>query len=258
VRDRHVHDQQRAGDGAAHERFVAWLRDPSGQEPSRDVALHAYVCPACARWIAASDALESIDPGRAPLPSSRPAPAPLSRGLRRAGGMAAVAGGLTLAAAVAGFGLAQLASGPLGLFTDRTGAVLGATGSPARTPGAVGGGTPPPGSVELGGIGGEVGPSPTPTPTPVPTRRPAATTAPVAVTPRPTATPHATPPPTPMPSVTSTPSPTPIPTPTATPTPTAVPTPSPTPEPTPTAPPTVAPTPTPTPTPAPPAPSPSV
>ena len=71
-----------------HDRFVGWLRVGAQGELARDVALHASVCPACARWIQAHDALAAIDPGRAPLPSSRPAALALpAAGMSRAPAM---------------------------------------------------------------------------------------------------------------------------------------------------------------------------
>ncbi|TMB55924.1 MAG: hypothetical protein E6J47_06075 [Chloroflexi bacterium] len=119
-----------------HARFSAWLASGAPGEPARDLALHASVCPECARAIAALDLLGQIDPGRAPMPSwdgvgDEPG------GLLRAARFAAAAVGVMLVAVVVGIGASQLiiggrASGEVA-FGSQTPAqgVLGGAGTPA-------------------------------------------------------------------------------------------------------------------------------
>ena len=230
-----------------HQRFGRWLLAGASGEPPRDLALHASLCAECMRRIAAFDLLTTIDPGRAPLPPSRPwAPArpPLLRLARGAGALTGVA----LVAVVVGVGLGSV----LELRSTQAGAdasgsaqsdvpvqgVLGATGGPSTTesgsPSAAPTGEPT--SLESAAATR----TPAPAIPPPPTARPA-TAAPSSA---PTASSAGT---TPSASASSTISPTP--TAIETPTPELTPTPAPTSVPTPL--PTETPTPEPTPTPVP-------
>jgi len=137
-------------DDTLHDRFIEWLVGGASGEPPRDLAIHAALCPQCARWIAAHDALAAINPSRAALPTSRPAVAALPSSVRTAGRFAATAGAVLLVGGTAAFTAGQVINGNLGPFAHPTGAVLGITGSPEPSP-----------SVGL--------PAPTATPTPAPT-----------------------------------------------------------------------------------------
>ena len=213
-------------DGGAHERFRAWLDEGAVGEPARDLAIHAAVCPVCAGWVRAHDALTAIDTGLAPLPSSRPAAATVPGGLRRVGRYAAAAGGLVLAGGVVTFGVSQVLSGSLTFFPERAGEVLGATGSPGPAAASAPGGSATPAAVTA---------TETATPSPLATPGPALQQPPTAhatQTARPTRTSTPTPSPTPRtasptasPTVASTPSPTGTPTATPSPSPTLSPAP---------------------------------
>lgn len=201
-----------------HERFVSWLLAGAPGDPSRDAAIHASLCADCERWIAAHDALQGIDPGRAPLPRSRGVRVAQRYGWRTAGRLAAATGSLVVIGGVATLALTQL----MHAGEDPAQGVLSATGTPEATP------------RPATGVGGEVtasdtaSPSATVTaspsdPSPQPTLRGARLPVPPTPTPRSTpthvaATPTvkpATPTPTPTasasPSLTASPSPTPTP-----------------------------------------------
>ena len=233
-------------DGGVHERFWTWLDDGAIGEPPRDLAIHAAVCPVCAGWVRAHDALAVIDTGLAPLPSSRPAAATVPGGLRRAGRYAAAAGALLVAGGLVTFGVSQVISGSLTFFPERTQEVLGATGSPAQVSVNAPTGSSATIAVETASL--TAAPLPLATPGPA-LQTPRATprrTASVQPTPRPTATgtrtatstltPGATASPTgtATPSATPSASPSPIATSTATATPSPSPTPTETPSPSPT------------------------
>jgi hypothetical protein len=228
-------------DDGMHERFRAWLDDGAIGDPARDLAIHAAVCPVCAGWIRAQDALAAIDTGLAPTPSSRPATATLPRGIRHAGRYAAAAGGLVVTGGLVAFGVTQILSGSATFFPQRAQEVLGATGSPGGASAGVPHSTPIASSL-LASATETATPLVLPTPgpalgTPAATARITPAVHPTATptrTPLPTATPAQTPVATAVPTVTGTPtsSPTatPSPTPTATPSSTPTETPSPTPQ----------------------------
>lgn len=230
-----------SGDGL-HERFLAWLEAGADGEPARDLALHASVCIECARWVAAHDALATIDPGRAPLPSSRPAAIALPAGPRRVARWAATVS-LVVAIGLLAVGVGEVLSGGIVLFPHTEGGVLAATGTPA--PSAHGGGSlrsattaPSTDPVSPNPASSRVTPSPTPTPSAAPRSGTTAArtsaprrSVPEAPSPTPRVTPSPTVVPSPTPSASPTPSPSPSPTPSASPSPTpsASPSPSPTP-----------------------------
>jgi len=135
-----------SGEGL-HERFLAWLEAGAQDEPARDLALHASVCLECARWVAAHDALAAIDPGRAPLPPSRPAAIALPGGPRRTARLAAAVS-LVVVLGLIGAGAGEVLSGRIILFPHTEGGVLAATGTPGPST-----------------DGGMILPSPTTTPT---------------------------------------------------------------------------------------------
>jgi hypothetical protein len=232
-----------------HERFGEWLALGAHGDPPRDAAVHAFVCPACQRQMAAFDALTTIDPSRATLPASRPVAA--TRGARLPVWRGAAAAVVIVMAAGVSFGAFRMLASPVASDPSQTPvqAVLGGEGRPGPRVGVIGG--------EANGLV----PSPTPLPTtsdraspsaqangPATTVRPNGSQSPAATT-RASHTAAATPTQRPTPrasasasasapaSATPTPSSTLIPTPTATavatPIPTITPPPS-TPEPTPT------------------------
>jgi hypothetical protein len=233
-----------------HQRFAEWLAQGAHGDPPRDTAVHAFVCPACRREMAAFDALSAIDPSRATLPASRPVAVSGTRSFPWWRGAAATA--VLVMVAVVSFGAFRMLALPVASDATETPvqAVLGGEGSPGPRIGAIGG--------EANGLV----PSPTPVPsmsdaaTPTPlasaqanppasTRRPIGTQQPLPTTPA-THTVAATPTQRPTPAASASasasasarpPSSTPVPTATLTPVPTPTPTvtpPSPTPEPTPT------------------------
>lgn len=235
-----------------HARFAEWLAQGAHGDPPRDAAVHAFVCPACQRQMAALDTLAEIDPGRATLPPSRPFVASRARSPLPALRVAAAAAGMLVLTLVISFGASRMlafrsTSGDVATSSETpVQAVLGGEGSPGPRIGAIGGeahgilpsSTPIPASEE---------PSPTAPPTaqanpaaatsrPVATQPPAPTVAPTRTavatpTRRPTVSPSASASASVKPSASPTPSatPPPVPTPTATPTPAPA-----TPEPTPT------------------------
>jgi cytoskeletal protein RodZ len=189
-----------------HLRFSAWLETNSDEDPPRDLAVHAAVCGACQRQIAALDLLTAIDPALAGMPPARPV---ATRGWLLTSGRAAVMVGGVAALAVVGVGGWRLieASELLGPPVESpTQAVLGGTGAPEPTPTASVAATEQPSSTEAtppeaaaSQRPSEVAPSvvvqPTPPPaipTAQPTVRPTATArptrspAPTAVPPTPT------------------------------------------------------------------------
>lgn len=233
-----------------HERFAEWLAQGAHGDPPRDAAVHAFVCPACQRQMAAIDALAEIDPGRATLPPSRPLATSRSRsslpGLR----LAAAASGMLVLTLVVSFGASRLLAAPDVATSSETPmqAVLGGEGSPGPHVGTIGGEVQPilPSPTPI-----PAGESPTAVPTgkpnsPAATRRPVATQRPGATeastrtsTATPTREPTSSPSASASASIEATPSPTAIPTATPTPVPTSTATPTPpptTPEPTPSAP----------------------
>src|SRR5699024_2414457 len=63
--------------GDPHRRIESWLVDGAGEGLPRDVMVHALVCSACRRQIAAFDMLTAVELDRAGAPPriARPAPA---------------------------------------------------------------------------------------------------------------------------------------------------------------------------------------
>jgi hypothetical protein len=110
-----------------HQRFVAWLLAGAQGDPTRDLALHASVCPDCIRGIAAQDALAIIDVGRAPLPISKAAPRPRALSAVRVARIVALASSLVLVGWAIAFSAAQLTGG------EKAAQVLGATGRPGAS-----------------------------------------------------------------------------------------------------------------------------
>lgn len=209
----------------AHQRFHDWLTAGAEDDPPRDVAVHASVCPGCLASIAALDQLAMVDPGLAPQPA---APTGTEPGrLARAGRRVSPAGVL-FSAAILGVGVSQLirvsnTGGPVTQPTHtREQSVLSATATPQLTPEA----TPTPAQETLTPLGT---PAPTPPP-PVATPAPRRTSPPPTAAPTPiaTAVPTASAIPTDTPTALPSVSETPIATATATPLP---PTPTPTPVP---------------------------
>lgn len=113
-----------------HERFLGWLLAGGLGDPARDLALHASVCPDCIRWVAAHDALASIDLGRAGMPPWRPR-RPRPSAALRVGRLVALTAALVLVGWGIAFGASRLLAGPVA--GERTGQVLSATGSPAAS-----------------------------------------------------------------------------------------------------------------------------
>ena len=189
----------------AHRRFSEWLTAGPEGDPPRDLAVHASVCVACRRSIAAIDLLALVDPGLAAMPM---APATAQRsGLLRAARLGGAAAGVMLGAVIVGAGVSQLigqsdVGGPIAVASQTPAqGVLDSTATPRPTVARV-------------------------TPTPDETLTPLGT-----ATPRPLPGRGATP--TPRQSASPTPSPTAAPTDTPTPVPTDSPTPSQAPSPTP-------------------------
>ena len=213
-------------DRDGHRRFGEWLLTAADDEPPRDLAVHASVCPDCQRQIAALDMLTGIELANAGMP-----PARAGRTERRigvAGRVAVAVSGVAAVAAIGVGGWRLVDATGIGATPDGESPaqeVLGNTGQPQAT-------TPPSPSGELSGppspsvspspsatplVGSPPGVMPVTTPPPVTTRPPAATARPTR-TPRPTSTP-----PSPTPAPTATPEPTPEATPTPVETPTPVP-----------------------------------
>jgi hypothetical protein len=216
----------------SHQRFQDWLIAGAEGEPHRDLAVHAWVCPACRQSILALDLLAMADPGRARQPALQPVVerGALGRGARLAG--LATAG--LFAAVVVGVGASQLSNlsrgGSLALTSPTPNQqVFGGTATAQPTAGV---GSAAPGEtltpLDSPAVSSEpAGATPAPGSTARPTIRPGATPGPTGV---PTAVP------TPGASGTTAPTPTEVPTapptPVATPEPTVEPTPAPTPTPT--------------------------
>lgn len=221
-----------------HQSFTTWLDEGSVGALPRDVMLHAAYCDACRRAAAAVDALALVDPGRATAPPQLVPRAVAAWPMRAARyavpGLVAVilvVGGAAAATRI----LPNMGSGATGETPVQQ--VLGATGTPSRSPAESATATiaPSPSATATQAIV---------TPTPVPatdTPRPSIAAAPPPPPPPPPPTARPTPAPTPV----ATPSPTAVPTSTPSPTPTAAPTDTPTPAPTPTATETATPTPAP-------------
>ena len=55
-----------------HRRFAEWLETNSDEDPPRDLAVHAAVCPGCQRQIAAIDMLTEVDTTLAGIPQVQP------------------------------------------------------------------------------------------------------------------------------------------------------------------------------------------
>jgi hypothetical protein len=228
-----VSDRPRRDDRDPHRRFGEWLLAAGDEDPPRDVAVHASVCPDCQRQIAALDMLTAVDLARAGPPPARAAI--IERRLAPRTRVAVAVGGAAAVAALA-FGSWRLADGtgigigPAGETPNQE--VLGNTGQPEPTLG--------PSPTRSDDASAETSPSTRPSnePSGVPssTQLPLLTQAPFnqppAATPRPTSQPTRTPrpslAPTPTPAPTSAPSPSaqPTPTPEITPTPTESPTPA--------------------------------
>lgn len=229
--------------GELHERFAAWLSDRSdgeGDDPPRDLALHAAGCDRCLLLATAIDTLGGIDIGAATPPPLR---AEMFRGepgrIARLVPVLATGVSLLFVAAMVAIGSSWLGdgrstSGQSVRPTPAEGVLAGAPSaavSPDRTddPSATSSvgpspsskptdppaeGATPPDETDVPPFGG---PQPTdwrapPAPTATPIGPPTVTPAP-SRTQTPTATPAPTPPP-PLPTPTPTPTPTPAPTPT--------------------------------------------
>jgi hypothetical protein len=213
-----VSDREPRGERDPHRAFEEWLLTAPEEDPPRDLALHALVCPDCQAQIAAIDMLIAIDPARAGMPPVRVVIA----GQRYAARRAAVAvGGVAVLAAigVGGWqllGATDIGFGPAGETPTQD--VLGNTGQPAPSPSAGASvtteeatGTP---SQRPSASASPVPPqSPViPPPSPLPSVAPPSTTAPsrtprprvASPTPAPTASPTP-PPPSPTPEITPTP-----------------------------------------------------
>lgn len=192
----------------AHERFQDWLTAGAEGDPPRDVAVHASVCAACSRSIAALDLLAVVDPGLATMPAAPTGP---ERGRMAMAGRLAGATAILFAAAVLGVGMSQL------IGVSRHG---GPVAQASRSP-------------EQSVLGGTATPEPTPDVTPTPSQEtltPLVTPAPTPRAPVATPVPYVPPPPAPIPTAVPTPVvvPSDTPLPSDTPVPTAIPTPAPT------------------------------
>jgi hypothetical protein len=197
----------------AHRRFQEWLVAGAQDDPPRDLAVHASVCPGCRQSVAAFDLLADVDPGRASAPpqmTAAPPPGRLVSSLRLAGIVASV----LFAAVIVGLGASQL----IALSRADRGPVANATQTPDQVVLANTGTPQPSADVTPSSPGSTL----TPLGTPAPTEKPGGS-----ATPRPAGSPR----PTPKPTSAPTPVPTPVPSPTSVPTasPTAAPTPTPTP-----------------------------
>jgi outer membrane biosynthesis protein TonB len=213
----------------AHQRFQDWLTAGADGEPPRDLAVHASVCAACRRSVAALDLLAIANTGLASMPA---APTGRERSRLVLAGRLVGATAVLFSATILGVGVSQL------IGVSRTNVPV-AQASPNHDQGVLGETATPVPTAEA-------------TPTPEPTTQetltpltPVPTHAPPAATPIPRRTLAPTPIPTPIATPTTAPTDSPAPTPVPTPVPTASPTPTPVPTPTPT------PVPTPTPTPVP-------
>lgn len=203
-----------------HRRFAEWLETNSDEDPPRDLAVHAAVCPGCQRQIAAIDMLTEVDTALAGIPQGRPLPA--SGSLMTAGRAGIVVAGVAalMAIGIGSWRLIQASDLVLGPAVESpTQAVLGGTGAPEPTASA----SPSPSAQPTEGDvtpsasaptqppvvapPATVGPLPPVQPTVQPTQRATAT-------PRPTRTPAPTAVPTPIPTAVPTPIPTAVPTPT--------------------------------------------
>ncbi|MGH2455822.1 MAG: hypothetical protein ACRDHD_06150 [Candidatus Limnocylindria bacterium] len=142
------------GSGDPHGRFGEWLIAGASDEPPRDVALHASVCPECAAQIAAFDQLTVVDTGRAPLPPSPQRSTATSFEIK---------GTARAVLAVAGVTVSTVALGIIALQAVDLGDLVGTRPEPSSPTQAV-----------LGGAGG---PTPTMLPTDgsLPTSAPSAT-----------------------------------------------------------------------------------
>jgi hypothetical protein len=206
-----------------HRRFADWLLAATDDDPPRDLAVHASLCPECQLQIAAFDMLTAIDLARAEMPPSR---AHASKGRLGTPGRVAVAVGGAAAMAAIGVGGWRLAEagGLTGQASEApTQEVLGNTGHPPTTPAV---------SPSAGAPATTAESADSQSPKASPRASASSGALPLPPPPAATARPTTTPTKTPKPSIIA-PSPTPLPTPVVTPTPD--PTADPTPEPSPSA-----------------------
>jgi len=221
------------GERDPHRRFAEWLLASADDDPPRDLAVHASLCPDCQRQIAALDMLTGIEPANAGTPPIRAGGAVRRNAV--AGRVAVAVGGVAAVAAIGVGGWRLIEATGLGIGAggeSPTQEVLGNTGQPEATHSpipshAASEQASPTTTVEASAqptVDGSPGlppvtlppasiPSPTagPTRTPRPTSNPRGSTAP-SPTPAPTATPAPTETP---PEVTPTPNPEETPTPVA-------------------------------------------
>ena len=218
---------RRGSRGAAdpHRRIETWLIDGAGEELPRDVMVHALVCSACRRQIAAFDMLTAVELDRAGAPPriARPVPGHDRAGSRvamAAGGAVAVSAAAVVAVTATGW-RPTLGSPEAIASTVPTQAVLGNTGEPQVTASATPTASPRP---SRSAVASEAA---------VPSSPVAPTVAPPVILPSPVATLGATPRPRPTATpTTATPTAnptTPAPSPTDSATPTDTPSPAPTP-----------------------------
>jgi hypothetical protein len=113
--------------GDQHQRFLTWLVSGASSDPPRDLAVHAYLCTECRRWVAAHDALVTIEPARAALPASQALPDRRVASGTRIRRLAAAGAAVVALAGIGALGAAQLAR--LSADSQNQG-VLAATGSP--------------------------------------------------------------------------------------------------------------------------------
>jgi len=179
-----------------HQRFQDWLIAGADGDPPRDLAVHASVCAACQRSIAAHDQLGIVNTGAALMPG---APTGRERSRLLLAGRLAGATAVLFGATILGVGVSQLVGvshhddGPVGQVTSTPSpnqGVLGETATPQPSPSPSLEATPSVAQETLTPLGTPL-PTHAPVATPVPRRTPAPT-------PQPTAPP--TPPPTPVPT----------------------------------------------------------
>ena len=216
--------RREAVDRDPHRRFAEWLETNSDEDPPRDLAVHAAVCPGCQQRIAAVDMLTEIDTALAGIPQVRP----LAAGdwLRTAGraGIVVAAVAALVAVGIGSWRLIQASDVVLGpAVASPTQAVLGGTGTPEPTASASPSDSAQPTEVEATPSAPALTPqppvvAPPATVGPLPPDQPTAQPTPrVTATPRPTRTPAPTVAPTLIPTAVPTPEPTAVPTPEPTP-----------------------------------------
>ncbi len=215
-------DERTRSDRDPHRRFAEWLLATADDEPPRDLAVHASVCPDCQRQIAALDMLTGIELGNAGMPPAQAAA--IERRIGAARRVAVAVGGVAAVAAIGVGGWRLVEVTGIGALASESPAqeVLGNTGQPQATiepsapteltvpaspsPSPSASATPPPASSTPGVTPVTLPPAATVRPTSAPTRTPRPSSAPPSPTPPATPTPA---PPTPTPTPEPTPSPTP-------------------------------------------------